>query len=144
MAGGLLPGGRNARFSYRRPPMHDINVTPFVDVMLVLLVVFMITAPMMTQGVDVSLPEVETNPMSDSAEPLTVSLKANGEIYLEARQVNLGNLPARLKAITKVRDKTMILVRADKRVPYGQVMNVMASLQEAGLVNVGLVTEPPK
>jgi biopolymer transport protein TolR len=123
--------------------MADINVTPFVDVMLVLLIVFMITAPLMTQGVDVALPEVENVPINDASEPLEVSIKSNGSIYLQARKVGLEALPSRLQAITRVRDKTMILVRADKNVPYGQVMQVMGALQSAGLHNVGLVTQPP-
>jgi biopolymer transport protein TolR len=123
--------------------MADINVTPFVDVMLVLLIVFMITAPLMTQGVDVALPEVENVPIHDASEPLEVSIKSNGSIYLQARKVGLEALPARLKAVTRVRDKTMILVRADKNVPYGRVMQVMGALQSAGLHNVGLVTQPP-
>ncbi len=129
-------------FSYRRTPMSDINVTPFVDVMLVLLIVFMVTAPMMTQGVDVKLPEEETAPMTQAQEPLQVSIKNDGSLYIQNRNVTLDALPARLKAITALKPDTMIVIRADKRVDYGQVMNLMAALQTAGLVNVGLITQP--
>ena len=144
MAGPLLQNQQRRRFSYRSQPMSDINVTPFVDVMLVLLVVFMITAPMMTQGVDVSLPEVETAPVSESAEPLQVSVRANGDVYVQSRKVQRKSLAARLKAIKEVRKNQMVLVRADKNVPYGEVMDVMAALQDAGLANVSLVTQPPQ
>lgn len=147
MAGGLLPSSGGHRFSYRKPPVSDINVTPFVDVMLVLLIVFMVTAPLLTQGVDVSLPEVETSPIVEAAEPLQVSIKANGKLFIETREVTKAQLAARLKAILEARKakpgENIILIRADKRVPYGKVLETMGELQAAGLFNVGLVTEPP-
>ncbi|MFZ2620710.1 MAG: protein TolR [Alphaproteobacteria bacterium] len=136
-------GGGRGKFSYRKPPMAEINITPFVDVMLVLLVIFMITAPMMTQGVDVSLPQVENAAINEADEPLQITLQSNGEIFLQGKSVLLEDLAPRLKAITYEKPKTMILVRADKNVPYGRVMKIMSHIQLSGLLNVGLVTVPP-
>lgn len=142
MAGPLLRTGRGS--SFRRPPVGEINVTPFVDVMLVLLVVFMITAPLITQGVQIELPEVENSPMNEDKEPIQVSIKRDGTIYIQARKVEKSDLVERLKAIHKVRQNASVLLNADKNVNYGDVMEVMSVLQMAGLVDVGLVTEPPK
>ena len=139
----LAPQGKRAR-SFHRQPMSDINVVPFIDIMLVLLVVFMVTAPMMTQGVQVSLPEVENSPMTEENEPMQVSLKNDGSIYIQEKTVKLNKLAATLKAIKEQKPATTILLRADQEVSYGRVMEVMSSLQVAGLVDVGLVTKPPR
>jgi biopolymer transport protein TolR len=141
MAGPLLPQG-NPR-SFRRPPMGDINVTPFVDVMLVLLVVFMITAPMMTQGVQVALPQVENTSISEEKEPVSIAVTRTGKYFIQEVEVDARDLVSRLQAIKEAKPNTSILVRADKDVPYGAVMSLMGSLQSAGLVDVGLLTEPP-
>ena len=144
MGAHLMPSG-GGKFSRRQQPIASINMTPFIDVVLVLLIVFMVTAPMLTQGVDVDLPEVTTAPLNESQQPLEVSIKSNGQIYLQARQVPLAKLAARLKAIQGAREnQTSVLLRADKNVNYGQVMSVMGHLQTAGIYNVGLVTEPPQ
>lgn len=143
MAGHLL--SRKEAKSYKKRPMAEINVTPFVDVMLVLLVVFMITAPMITQGVSINLPEVDNEPMTEQKEPIQISIKATGDIYIQAQKVKQSDLPDRLKAIRGARqDAAAILLNADKAVDYGTVMSVMSELQNAGLVDVGLVTAPSK
>ena len=141
MAGPMLGGGRGRT---RHRPVGEINVTPFVDVMLVLLVVFMVTAPMITQGVQISLPEVKNDPMTDQKEPIEISIKATGDVFLQTQKVPFEELDTRLKAIQKVRGATAVLINADKRVDYGHVMKVMSSLQSVGLVDVGLVTAPMK
>lgn len=138
----MLSGGRGrGRGRYQRAAMSDINITPFVDVMLVLLVVFMITAPLLTQGVQVSLPEVENAPITDTEEPVQVTIKQNGVVFIQTQKVEGKELATRLLAIRKVRPNVAILLRADRNVSYGNVMNVMSALQNAGLVDVGLVTQ---
>lgn len=137
----MMSGGRG-RASYRHRPNAEINVTPFVDVMLVLLVVFMITAPLITQGVQINLPEVENTPMNEEKEPISISIKSNGDIFIQAQKVKKSELEGRLKAISKVRKDAAVLLNADKNVDYGRVMEVMSQLQLAGLVDVGLVTAP--
>ena len=141
MAGSLTPQGRRAR-SFHRQPISDINVVPFIDIMLVLLVVFMVTAPMMTEGVQVALPEVESTPITEQTEPVQVTIKQDGNIFIQEKAIQLNDLAATLKAIKEQKPQTNILLRADKNVNYGRVMEVMSSLQLAGLVDVGLVTEP--
>ena len=141
MAGPLLPQRKNNR-SFQRPPMSDINVVPFIDVMLVLLVVFMITAPMMTQGVNVALPEVQNAPITDQDEPIQLTIQRNGKVFIQEREVDGKDLLLRLEAIKQAKPNTSVLLRADKSVDYGRVMEVMSALQTTGLVNVGMVTEP--
>ncbi len=142
MVSPLLPSG-SRKFSYHRPPVSDINVTPFVDVMLVLLIVFMITAPMMTQGIQLELPSVQNKAISAPKEPIQVSIKRNGTIYIQKQKVSTKKLVARLKAIRGVRTDAAIMLRADKAVSYGKVMQVMGALQTAGLTDIGLVTDQP-
>ena len=141
----LNGGGRGNRRSFQHKPYGEINITPFVDVMLVLLVVFMITAPLITQGVQINLPEVENTPINEEKEPIQVSIKQNGNIYIQAQKVKKEELLNRLKAIHKARrGKASVLVNADTNVAYGKVMEVMSALQVAGLSDVGLITQPPK
>ncbi|GAA6167648.1 protein TolR [Sessilibacter corallicola] len=132
----------------KRKPMAEINVVPYIDVMLVLLVVFMITAPLLMQGVEVDLPQAPSEPLdSEQDEPLIVSVKQDGSFYL-----NLGQDQNSPKAMTQIQDivgkvlrekpQTPVLVWGDHRVPYGEVVGVMTSLQAAGAPSVGLVTEP--
>ena len=143
MAGPLL--SRSESKSFRKRPVAEINITPFVDVMLVLLVVFMITAPLITQGVSINLPEVNNEPITEQKEPIQISIKAGGDIYIQAQKIKQSDLPERLKAIRDARkEAASILLNADKSVDYGTVMSVMSELQSAGLVDVGLVTAPPK
>lgn len=124
--------------------MAEINVTPFVDVMLVLLVVFMITAPLLTVGVPIDLPEATASNLQGSEEPLTVSVNANGEIFLQETLVEPSELAARLLAISKNLKSRRIFVRGDRAVDYGTVMAVMGSLNAAGFNKVALVTEIPR
>ncbi len=144
MAGSLMPkaqrgGGR----SFRRPPMQEINVTPFVDVMLVLLIIFMVTAPLITQGVDISLPEVQSKAISENNEPIQVGIAKNGKVYMQDTEVSLVDIPDKITAIKATRPEIAVLLRADTDVDYGQVMKVMSALQRAGIVNIGLETQTP-
>jgi biopolymer transport protein TolR len=121
----------------------QINVTPLVDVMLVLLIIFMVTAPILQQGVTVDLPKVAAGPLSGQEEQLVVNIGKTGQIFLNDTAMTPEQLGAKLKAIAAARPDRQLYVRADQAVPYGQVMRVMGTVHEAGLVRVGLVTEPP-
>lgn len=133
----------------KRKPMGEINVVPFIDVMLVLLVIFMITAPMLSQGVQVDLPQVTSEPIEDmeDREPITVSVDREGQYYIslgdEESPVSLGEISDRVIAILERRPQTPVLVRGDRNVSYGQVVTLMSTLQTAGVPNVGLISEPP-
>ena len=127
----------------RRRQMGEINVTPFVDVMLVLLIVFMITAPMLTMGVAVDLPRAESSPLPGQDEPLSVTIDANGTIYLQETEIELDQLVPRLIAITEQNTETRIFVRGDRLIDYGRVMAVIGSLNRAGFSRVALLTELP-
>jgi biopolymer transport protein TolR len=121
----------------------QINVTPLVDVMLVLLIIFMVTAPIIQQGVHVDLPEVSAGPLAGSEEQLVVNLAKGGQVYLNDTPMTDGQLTEKLRAIATARPDRQLYVRADRAVAYGDVMQVMAAIREAGLVRIGLVTEPP-
>ena len=123
--------------------MSDINVTPLVDVMLVLLVVFMITAPLLTVGVPVDLPETDAAQLTDRDEPLVVSVDGDGRIYVQEAEVAFDELSAKLRAILGARNDTYIYVRGDKAIAYGRVMGVMGSLAAAGFTKVTLMAELP-
>lgn len=133
--------GRGGRF--KRAPMSDINVTPMVDVMLVLLVIFMVTAPLLTVGVPVDLPKTSAAPITGQDEPLVVSINGQGNIYLQDTEIPLDSLAARLQAITQNKPDTRIFVRADRTIAYGKVMEVMGTLNLAGYRRVSLVAEQP-
>jgi biopolymer transport protein TolR len=126
----------------RKSRLSTINVTPFVDVMLVLLIVFMVTAPLLTVGVPVDLPRTEAKQMAPETEPLTVTVRADGEIYVQETKVEKPELLARLTAIAKEGYDRRIFIRADETAPYGQVAEVMALMSSAGYRNLGLVTDP--
>ena len=132
-------GGIRRRRSYR--PMSEINVTPFVDVMLVLLVVFMVTAPLLTVGVQVDQPRTQSQPIHESVEPLIITVDAEGELYIQESRVELAQLVPRLRAITERRLDTRIYVRGDQAINYGRVMQVMGTVNAAGFTKVALVTE---
>ena len=125
--------------SYR--PMSEINVTPMVDVMLVLLVVFMITAPLLTVGVPVDLPKTKSSVIVGEDEPLVVTLNAEGKLILQDTEVALDKLVARLTAITENRKETRVFVRGDRKIAYGKVMEVMGLINLAGFDRVALITE---
>jgi biopolymer transport protein TolR len=132
-----VPRGRRGR----RAPMAEINVTPFVDVMLVLLIVFMVTAPLLTVGVTVDLPETASSPLPGQDEPLTVSVARDGAIFLQDSEIDLQDLGPRLLAITERRPDARIFVRGDKVIDYGRVMAVVGAIHNAGFSKVALVTE---
>ena len=121
----------------------DINVTPLVDVMLVLLVIFMVTAPILQQGVAIDLPKVAAAPLAGEEEQLVVNVNKAGQVFLNDTPIALDALTAKLGAIHAARPDRQVFVRADQAVSYGQVMKTMAAVRESGLVKIGLVTEPP-
>ncbi len=139
-----------SRQQNRRKPMSEINVVPYIDVMLVLLVIFMITAPLLTQGVDVELPQADAEPLSQkNEEPVVVTIDRNGEMYIDVgegrdRPVTAEDLVSRVRAVLKYKPKTPIMVRGDAGVAYGRVVETMVLLQSAGTPSVGLITEPPE
>ena len=130
-------GGRRHR------PMGEINVTPFVDVMLVLLIVFMVTAPLLTVGVEVDLPKTKAGAINADAAPLVVSIKADGSLYLQEAEVDAEVLIPRLKAISNANPDVRIFVRGDRAVTYGDVLGVMGRIQAAGFEKVALVAQLP-
>src|SRR6056297_711256 len=134
--------GRRRRGRGRSRPMAEINVTPFVDVMLVLLIIFMVAAPLMVVGVPVQLPETAANSLpSDEEEPLTVTIMSDGTVMIQTTEVPRDNLIPRLRAIATERDSTRVFLRADGAVPYRDVMQVMGALNRGGFGNIGLVTD---
>ncbi|UCG13617.1 MAG: protein TolR [Deltaproteobacteria bacterium] len=120
----------------------EINVTPFVDVMLVLLIIFMVTAPMMMQGVDVNLPRTTTEPIHTEEERLVITITAKRELYLNEYKITLDSLESKLENIFRNRSDRAVLLRADQAIPYGFVMNVMAAVRRSGIKRIGMVTEP--
>jgi biopolymer transport protein TolR len=125
----------------RRRPMSEINVTPFVDVMLVLLVIFLVTAPLMQQGMDVNLPETTTQALRVKDSPLILSVTKQGEFYLARKQVAEKELQAKLEAVFEARGSKEVFLRADKEAPYGVVVRAMAAVRGAGSTRLGIVTE---
>lgn len=127
----------------RHRPMGEINVTPFVDVMLVLLIVFMVTAPLLTVGVEVDLPNTKAGQINADAAPLVVSIKADGSLHLQDTEVPADALVPRLEAISDANPLVRIFVRGDKAVAYGEVLGVMGRIQAAGFERVALVAQLP-
>jgi len=125
-------------------PMSEINVTPFVDVMLVLLIVFMVTAPLLTVGIPVDLPKVKASAITDQKEPLEITLTIEGKVFLGESQVDIKNLVSRLEMITEQNYETRIYVRGDRIISYGRVLEIMSLINSAGYKKVALVTENPK
>jgi biopolymer transport protein TolR len=122
--------------------MSDINVTPFVDVMLVLLIIFMVTAPMMMQGVDVSLPEATAEPLESEKEHLIITIDTKNQIFINDFQVTVDFLGEKLKKILEGRSDREVYLKADKDISYGTVVQVMAEIKGAGVEKLGMVTEP--
>ena len=135
--------GRGARRRARNRPMSDINVTPFVDVMLVLLVIFMVTAPLLTAGIKVDLPKAQTSVITESDEPLSVTIDSIGRVFLQDTEISLNKLSARLIAVTGANPDIRIFVSGDKTIDYGRVMQVMGTINAAGFRKVALITELP-
>jgi biopolymer transport protein TolR len=142
VAAPIIKAGGNGRRRYR--PLSEINVTPFVDVMLVLLIVFMVTAPLLTVGVPVDLPKTEAAQLTDQVEPLVITVRADGSIYLQETEVAADQLVPRLTAITGAKADTRIFVRGDRRIAYGSVMEVMGMVSAAGFTRVALLAELPE
>ncbi len=145
MAAGIVQAasGSGRRGRRRTPVMSEINVTPFVDVMLVLLIVFMVSAPLLTVGVPIDLPQSQAKSLSQDNEPLTVSVNVDGKVYLQDKEIQVDDLVPKLKAIMEARNGTLndqIYVRGDKKVDYGTMMKVMGRLSAAGYHKVALVT----
>ena len=146
MAGGVIQksgGGRRRRHRGRAAAMSEINVTPFVDVMLVLLIIFMVAAPLLTVGVPVKLPETAASAMpTETEEPLTVTLTADGLILLQNTEIGDAELIGKLKAVSAQRTSRKVFVRADGAVLYDRVAQLMGALNAAGFNDIGLVTDP--
>ncbi len=140
--GGVVVRRRRGAGTYR--PMSEINVTPFVDVMLVLLVIFMITAPLLTVGIPVDLPKTEAQAISNPEEPLVITIDRQGRIFLQETPVELDSLVPRLTAITQNKTDARIYVRGDRNLAYGRVMEVMGTVTTAGFTQVALIAELPK
>ena len=137
-------GGRGSRGHRRRGRHHglmsEINVTPFVDVMLVLLIIFMVAAPLMTVGVPIDLPETQAKALNSETQPITISINETGQIHIQETEIPLEEVVAKLGAIAKAGYEERIYVRGDKTADYGTVMCVMARIQAAGYNKIGLVT----
>ena len=138
------PRSGRATRGRRGRPMSEINVTPFVDVMLVMLIVFMVTAPLLTVGVPVDLPQTRAKSLGEDREPLAVSIDKAGTIFLQNTPVGIDELVSKLMAISNNGYNQRIFVRGDKTVDYGKVMEVMGLLNSAGFSRIGLVTDAPK
>jgi biopolymer transport protein TolR len=137
--GGGRRGGR--RGGGRSGPIADINVTPLVDVMLVLLIIFMVAAPMMTSGVPIDLPQTQAGALNAQTQPITISIKADGQVFLQETQIEAADIAAKLQAIATTGYNERIFVRGDGKAPYGVIADVMSRIQEAGYKNIGLVTQ---
>jgi len=132
----MTAGGNNSQL------MSDINVTPLVDVMLVLLIIFMVTAPMMMQGVDVSLPEATAEPLESEKEHLIITIDNNHQVFINDFQVTVDGLGEKLQKILQGRSDREVFLKADKDISYGTVVQVMAEVKGAGVEKLGMVTEP--
>ncbi len=140
MAFTMNTGGRGGRHGRYRP-LAEINVTPLVDVMLVLLIIFMVTAPLMTSGVSVDLPKTNAQPLNSDSEPLTVSIKADGSIFLQDQAIDISDIVAKLQAIAQNNPDRRIFVRGDKDLAYGRIMEVMGTITQGGFTKVALLAE---
>ena len=121
--------------------MSEINVTPFVDVMLVLLIVFMVTAPLLTVGIKVDLPKVKATALTDIKDPIEITVKLDGEVYIGESKVEVENLIPRLNAITEQNTEARIYIRGDRVVAYGRIMEIMSTINSAGYIKVSIITQ---
>jgi biopolymer transport protein TolR len=140
MAASLNGGNGKGRGRYR--PLADINVTPLVDVMLVLLIIFMVTAPLMSSAVNIDLPKVSATPISQDSEPLKVQVDSQGGVFLQDEPIDLGNLVGKLQAIAQDQKDRRIFVRGDKANSYGRMLEVMSTIIQGGFTKVALMTDP--
>jgi biopolymer transport protein TolR len=139
----MLPGRAGGGHRGRYRPLAEINVTPLVDVMLVLLIIFMVTAPLMTSGVSVDLPKTTSQPLNTDSQPLTVSINAQGAIFLQNDPVDLTDLVAKLQAVAQNNPDRRIFVRGDKANTYGRIMEVVGTITEGGFTKVALLADQP-
>ena len=139
VGGSGVSGGRRRR-NKRHGPMSEINVTPFVDVMLVLLIIFMVAAPLLTVGVPIDLPETQARELNSETQPITISVRDDGKIFLQETEITREELIPKLQAIAKNGYDERLYVRGDKATDYGTVMRIMGSLNQAGYRKIGLVT----
>ena len=125
-------------------PMGEINVTPLVDVMLVLLIIFMVTAPLLTQGVNIDLPDANAPAMQQNIEPVVISIRKNGDIFIQEHRIKQEQLAARIIAMRKANPKLPVFIRGDAKTAYEHIAQIMSILEQAGIKQVGLVTEPSR
>lgn len=148
MAGGLQASSMGSKASRKRRTLSglnsEINVTPMVDVMLVLLVIFMVTAPLMTVGVPLDLPKTKAAALNEKTEPLTISVTADNKVFLQETEVTLETLVPQLQAITAAKPETRIFIRGDQKIAYGFIMQVMGTLSAAGFDKIALMAELPQ
>jgi biopolymer transport protein TolR len=144
MAGASSLGGNGGRGAGRYRPMSEINVTPLVDVMLVLLIVFMVAAPLLTVGVPVDLPQTQAPPINEPKEPLVITINGEGHIFIQETDIPAESLVPRLTAITGSNPDALLYVRGDKAINYGRVLEVMSLVSTAGFRKVSLIAESPK
>ncbi len=135
-------GGSSNKWNKDSEPMGEINVTPLVDVMLVLLIIFMVAAPLLTQGINVDLPDADAPAMQQNIEPLVISIRKNGDIHMQKHKVKLKQLAARIQAMRENNPKLPVFIRGDAKTQYQYIAQVMSNLENAGIKKVGLVTEP--
>ncbi|MFK8036600.1 MAG: protein TolR [Hyphomicrobiales bacterium] len=133
-------GGRGRRGRGKRAPMSEINVTPMVDVMLVLLIIFMVAAPLLTVGVPIDLPETKARQLSGDTEPISISINAEGLVFLQETEIPIDEVVAKLTAIAENGYEERIYVRGDRNTDYGVIMKVMGTISAAGFTRLGLVT----
>jgi len=127
-----------------KEPISEINVTPFVDVMLVLLIIFMVTAPLLTVGIQVDLPETSADTLPEESEPLTLTINAKGEIFIQETKIEFEKIISKILAVSNNRTDTRIFVRGDKTINYGRVLEIMGMLSGSGFTKVALISEPNK
>ena len=127
-----------------REPMSEINVTPFVDVMLVLLIIFMVTAPLLTVGIPVDLPKVKASALTDQKDPIEITVNLEGNVYIGESLVEVENLIPRINAITEQNTEARIYIRGDRVVAYGRIMEIMSIINSAGYIKVALITQNQK
>ena len=135
---------QNNKRNKRYTQLSEINVTPFVDVMLVLLIVFMVTAPLLTVGVQVDLPETSADTLPEESKPLTLTINSKGEVFIQETKIEFNNLIKKILAVSENRTDTRIYVRGDKTINYGRVLEVMGKLSGSGFTKVALISEPYK
>ncbi len=140
VSGGRRSGGRRRNGRGHQPPMSEINVTPMVDVMLVLLIIFMVAAPLLTVGVPIDLPETRARQLSGDTEPISISINAEGVVFLQETEIPIDEIVEKLTAIAKNGYEERIYVRGDRNTDYGTIMQLMGTISAAGFTRLGLVT----